>query len=147
MYIKYAGALLQRAEVGKPLSSKALCGYAAFSLKIKLGLSQPRSQGVLTSHADEKPNEHPSALSGVPKGGGNGGSGPPTFQKVGPLDSHENVIKLVGGGSGRSVKKWSLRFLKSKQRIACVPDHLKRKDFSSKWSGTQASKELFFKGW
>ena len=27
-----------------------------------------------------------------------GGSGPPTFQKVGPRDSHENVIKLVGGG-------------------------------------------------
>ena len=27
-----------------------------------------------------------------------GGSGPPTFQKVGPLDSHKNVIKLVGGG-------------------------------------------------
>ena len=52
----------------------------------------------------------------------------------GPRDSHENVIKLVGGGvgSGRSVKKWSLRFVKSKQRIACVPDHLKRKDFSFK---------------
>ena len=29
-----------------------------------------------------------------------GGSGPPpTFQKVGPQDSHKNVIKLVGGGS------------------------------------------------
>ena len=58
--------------------------------------------------------------SGVPKGRMGGGSGPPTFQKVGPRDSHKNVIKLVGGGggsgrSGRSVKKWSLRFLKSKQ--------------------------------
>ena len=30
--------------------------------------------------------------------GGMGGSGPPTFQKVGPRDSHKNVIKLVGGG-------------------------------------------------
>ena len=39
--------------------------------------------------------------SGVPKGG-NGGSGPPTFQKVGPRDSHKNVIKLVGGGGGRA---------------------------------------------
>ena len=48
-----------------------------------------------------------------------------------------------GGGSGRSVKKWSLRLLKSKQRIACVPDHLKRKDFSFKWSGAQTSKRLF----
>ena len=50
-----------------------------------------------------------------------GGSGPPTFQKVGPRDSHKNVIKLMGGGgigrSDRSVKKWSLRFLKSKQRM------------------------------
>ena len=56
--------------------------------------------------------------SGVPKGG-NGGSGPPTFQKVGPQDSHKNVIKLVGGGEfHRSVKKWSLRSLKSKHRMA-----------------------------
>ena len=55
------------------------------------------------------------------QGGGNGGGlDPPTFQKVGPRDSHKNVIKLVGGGSGRSgrsVKKWSLRFLNSKQRM------------------------------
>ena len=34
-------------------------------------------------------------FSGVPKGGMGGGS---TFQKVGPLDSHKNVIKLIGGG-------------------------------------------------
>ena len=49
-----------------------------------------------------------------------GGSGPPppTFQKVGHQDLHEKIkILLVGGGSGRSVKKWSLRFMKSKQRI------------------------------
>ena len=47
-----------------------------------------------------------------------GACGPPTSQKVGPRESHKNVTKLVGGwggGSGRSVKKWSLRFLKSKQ--------------------------------
>ena len=30
--------------------------------------------------------------------GGMGGSGPPTFKKVGHRDSHENVIKMVGGG-------------------------------------------------
>ena len=29
------------------------------------------------------------------------GPDPPTFQKVGPRDSHENVIKLVGGGVGQ----------------------------------------------
>ena len=40
--------------------------------------------------------------SGVPKGG-MGGSGPPTFQKVGPRDSHKNVIKLVGGGGIRPI--------------------------------------------
>ena len=28
--------------------------------------------------------------------------GPPTFQKVGPRDSHKNVIKLVGGGGDRA---------------------------------------------
>ena len=33
-----------------------------------------------------------------PRGGGMGGSGPPTFKKVGHRDSHENVIKMVGGG-------------------------------------------------
>ena len=27
-----------------------------------------------------------------------GGPEPPHFQKVGPRDSHKNVIKLVGGG-------------------------------------------------
>ena len=27
-----------------------------------------------------------------------GGPDSPTFQKVGPRDSHKNVIKLVGGG-------------------------------------------------
>ena len=43
--------------------------------------------------------EHANA-SGVPKGG-MGGSGPPTFQKCGPRDSHKNVIKLVGGGLGQ----------------------------------------------
>ena len=52
-----------------------------------------------------------------PTQGGKGGSGPPTFQKVCPRDSHKNVIKLVAGRPGRSVKKWSLRFLKSKQRM------------------------------
>ena len=30
-----------------------------------------------------------------------GGPDPPTFQKVGPRDSHENVIKLVEGGVGQ----------------------------------------------
>ena len=54
--------------------------------------------------------------SGVPKGG-MGGVRTPHFSKVGHQDLHENVIILVGGGSGRSVKKWSLRFMKSKQRI------------------------------
>ena len=49
---------------------------------------------------------------------GEWGSGLATFQKVGPRDSHKNVIKLVGGGeSGRSLKNWSLKFLKSKQRV------------------------------
>ena len=38
--------------------------------------------------------------SGVPKGGNGGGPDPPTFQKVGPRDSHKNVIKFVGGGVG-----------------------------------------------
>ena len=39
-----------------------------------------------------------------------GGSGPPTFQKVGPRDSHKNVIKLVegGGGSGRYLSRSGL---------------------------------------
>ena len=50
-----------------------------------------------------------------PRGGWEG-SGPPTFQKVGPRDSHKNVIKLVGR-EDKPAKKWSLRFLKSKQRI------------------------------
>ena len=38
-----------------------------------------------------------------PRGGEwGGGSGPPTFQKVGPRDSHENVIRWVeGGGFGQ----------------------------------------------
>ena len=50
--------------------------------------------------------------------GGMGGPDPPTSQKVDPQDSHKNVIKLVGGGeSDRSVKKWSLRSLKSKHRM------------------------------
>ena len=49
--------------------------------------------------------------------GGMGGPDPTTFQKGGPQDSHKNVIKLVGGGSDRSVKKWSLRSLKSKHRM------------------------------
>ena len=58
------------------------------------------------------------AGSGVPKGGMGGVRTPPTFQKVGPQDSHKNVIKLVGGGeSDRSVKKCSLRSLKSKHRM------------------------------
>ena len=40
--------------------------------------------------------------SGVPKEGiGGGGSRPPTIQKVGPRDSHKNVIKFVGGGVGQ----------------------------------------------
>ena len=51
------------------------------------------------------------------QGGGMGGPDPPTFQKVGPRDSHKNVIKLMGGGSGRSVKKRPLRSLKSNQRL------------------------------
>ena len=38
--------------------------------------------------------------SGEPKGGKGGPDPPPTFQKVGPRDSHKNVIKLVGGGIG-----------------------------------------------
>ena len=47
-----------------------------------------------------------------------GGPHPPTFQKVGPQNSHKNVIKLVRGGrSGRPVKKWSLRFFKRNQRM------------------------------
>ena len=36
-------------------------------------------------------------FSGVPKGEWGEGSGPPTFQKVGPRDSHKIVTKLVGG--------------------------------------------------
>ena len=39
-----------------------------------------------------------SRTSGVPKRGMGGGSGPPTFQKLSPQDSHKNVIKLVRGG-------------------------------------------------
>ena len=49
--------------------------------------------------------------------GGNGGVRIPNFIKVGPRDSQKNVIKLVGVDSFRSVKKWSLRFSKSKQRM------------------------------
>ena len=40
--------------------------------------------------------------------GGMGGSGPPTFQKVGPQDSHENVIKLVGGGGRTDLSRSGL---------------------------------------
>ena len=35
------------------------------------------------------------------QGGEWGGPDPPTFQKVGPQDSHKNVIKLVAGGVGQ----------------------------------------------
>ena len=40
--------------------------------------------------------------------GGNGGSEPPTFQNVGPQDSHKNVIKLVGGGSWADLSRRGL---------------------------------------
>ena len=32
-----------------------------------------------------------------------GGPDPPTFQKVGPRDSHKNVIRLMGGGGDRPI--------------------------------------------
>ncbi len=49
-----------------------------------------------------------------------GGPDPPTFQKDGPRDLYKNAIKCVpqgGGGSGRSVRRWSSRFLNSKERM------------------------------
>ena len=49
-----------------------------------------------------------------------GGSGPPTFQKVGPRDSHENVIKLVGGGVGQICQEVVSEILE-KQAKNCFP--------------------------
>ena len=40
--------------------------------------------------------------------GGMGGPDPPTFQKVGHQDSHENVIKLVGGGGRADLSRSGL---------------------------------------
>ena len=51
-----------------------------------------------------------------------GGPVPPHFSKSWSLRFAQKCNKIGGGGgsgrSGRSVKKWSLRFLKSKQRMA-----------------------------
>ena len=46
--------------------------------------------------------------------GRNGGSGLPTFQNVGPRDSHKNVIKLIEGGGGRA------------DRVELVPEILEK---------------------
>ena len=46
-----------------------------------------------------------------------GGPDPPTFQKVGHRDSHENVIKLVGGGVGQICQEVVSEILESKQKI------------------------------
>ena len=45
------------------------------------------------------------------------GSGPPTFQKVGPQDSHKNVIKLMGGGVGQICPEEVSEIRESKQRL------------------------------
>ena len=37
-----------------------------------------------------------------------GGPDPPTFQKVGPRDSHKNAIKLVGGGGRADLSRSGL---------------------------------------
>ena len=57
--------------------------------------------GRLRSHPFHSLRERTHENSGVPKGGGGGNGGvqtPTLFKKVGPLDSHKNVIRLVGGG-------------------------------------------------
>ena len=46
-----------------------------------------------------------------------GGPDPPTFQKVGPRDSHKNVIKLVvGGGVGQICQEVVSEFLQKKAK-------------------------------